>query len=127
MAREKEPLTFQDHPYQIYPDLAPRRMMKPFLAILKHKNVKYRWGFPFKISFSVNNTLYQATTTREMKSCFRKLNYDIPDLTGYEDPDETQQPTRPERSSNSQSSNSNREDAMKRLQSQRYSPVKRGH
>lgn len=129
-AREKEPLSFQGHDYQIFPDLAPitimkRRAFRPFLEILRSKGIKYRWGFPFKIYFTASNTPFQATNVKELKACFRKLNLTIPSIPDAEDQDPSQDPTASQ-SRASTSQGPSRSEAMKRLNSQKFSPAKRG-
>lgn len=56
-ARERRDLSFQDNTLQLFADLCPvmiakRRNLKPYLQILQTQAIKYRWGFPFILSFS---------------------------------------------------------------------------
>lgn len=75
-------LRFQGHDYQLYTDLASstiqkRKAMKPFLAILQHHKVEYRWGFPFAVLFMINNRRYSIKTPEEMDRCLRQLHLSI--------------------------------------------------
>lgn len=131
-AREKEPLLFQGHSYQIFPDLAPITIMKhhsfkPFLEILRSNSIKYRWGFPFKVYFTAQNAPHQATNIKELKTCFKKLNFKIPNIPDADDPDSSQESSSSQpRASTSQIPSTSRGEALKRLNSQKFSPAKRG-
>ncbi|XP_040289825.1 meprin A subunit beta-like [Bufo bufo] len=54
----------------IYADLAPttlrmRREMKPVTQALQQAQVRYRWGFPFALSFQLNSRQYTVHTPAE--------------------------------------------------------------
>ncbi|KAM9299326.1 uncharacterized protein PAF06_016378 [Gastrophryne carolinensis] len=77
-AREKGDLCFQNHRYQIFPDVAPqtlqrRRAMKPGLEILRNHNIKYRWGFPFKLAFTHAGRQHTADSPGELRDILRDL------------------------------------------------------
>lgn len=56
-ARDKPDLVFQGNRYQVFADLSQstivkRKQMKPYTSALLAHHIRYRWGFPVKLSFS---------------------------------------------------------------------------
>lgn len=63
---------------QIYPDISPatldrRRRMKEVTTILQTNRIKYRWGFPFKLSVLHNGTTHTVYNVIEGKDLLIKL------------------------------------------------------
>ena len=63
---------------QIYPDISPatldrRRRMKEVTSILQSARIKYRWGFPFKLSIMHNGNTYTVYNVIEGKDLLIKL------------------------------------------------------
>ena len=82
-ARERQDLSFQGNPLQLFADLSPatiarRQGLKPNLQILQSRGIKYRWGFPFKLSFSHLGRHFQATTPADLKRHFLDLQLGLP-------------------------------------------------
>lgn len=78
-ARDKTPLTFQGHNYQIFTDLSQltiskRRAMKPQLLELQHHNFNYQWGFPFSIRFNYKGSKHYCKTSEELQQTLHDLH-----------------------------------------------------
>lgn len=63
---------------QIYPDISPatldrRRRMKEVTNILQTARIKYRWGFPFKLTIPHNGSTYTAYNVIESKELLVKF------------------------------------------------------
>lgn len=63
---------------QIYPDISPatldrRRRMKEVTNILQTARIKYRWGFPFKLTIPYNGSTYTVYNVIEGKELLVKL------------------------------------------------------
>lgn len=86
-AREQQDLFFQGNPLQLFAYLSPatiarRRGLKPYLQILQTQGIKYRWGFPFKLSFSHLGRQFHASSPSDLKRHFQELQLDIPPSQG---------------------------------------------
>lgn len=77
---------------QIYPDISPatldrRCRMKEVISIPQTARIKYRWGFPFKLSLMHNSSTYTVYNLIEGKvklswACWsQNLQIDLPSLT----------------------------------------------
>lgn len=82
-AREQQDISFQGSPLQQFADLslvtiARRRGLKPYLQILQTQGIRYRWGFPFKLSFSHLGRQFHATSPSELRRHFQELHLDLP-------------------------------------------------
>lgn len=78
-ARDKRDLCFQGHPYQLFSDLAPstiqkRRLMKPYTSTLLNRQIKYQWGFPFKLTFTHKGRNHTVHNPEEAKSTLELLH-----------------------------------------------------
>lgn len=56
-SRQQEQIQYQGSDIQIFADISPytiqkRRSLKPLLAALTKKDIKYRWAFPFALKFT---------------------------------------------------------------------------
>lgn len=65
-ARNKQGLLLYDAPIQLFNDTAPltvqkRRNLRPLLQQLLNRQIKYRWSFPFKLSFKKKGKPYSIT------------------------------------------------------------------
>lgn len=85
--RDKPSLEFQGYTYQVFADLAPstiakRRELRPFLQILQRHQIAYRWGFPFRLSFTFHGRHHSGTTPSEIRDILRELR-----LLPADDPD----------------------------------------
>lgn len=83
----QQDLSFQGNPLQLFADLSPvtiarRRGLKPYLQILQTQGIKYRWGFPFKLSFSHLGCQFHASSPSNLKHNFQELQLDIPPSQG---------------------------------------------
>lgn len=82
-AYAKSELLFGNHRLQLFNDIAPstiakRKKLKPYLQILQSHGVQYRWGFPFKLLFSVQSQQFQVSTTSDLRKCFQELGFELP-------------------------------------------------
>lgn len=80
-AHNTAPLTFQGQPYQIYADLAQSTLMKRrdlrlHQHVLNEAHIKYRWGFPFKLSFQHQGQTHSIAA--EADNCFQYLGLPLP-------------------------------------------------
>lgn len=62
-SQDSPSLAIQGQEVQIFVDLSPytiqqRQSLKPLLLALSKKGVKYRWAFPFQLSFTMQNKAY---------------------------------------------------------------------
>lgn len=78
VARDSEQLLIQGHPIQIFADISPttiqrRRALKPLLNILNQKSIRYKWSFPFKLSFSLNGKQFGIYSLHEGEKLFLQL------------------------------------------------------
>lgn len=67
VARNKPDLSLFGAPIQLFTDLAPstvqkRRTLRPLLQQLQNKQIKYRWSFPFKLSFTYKGRSHSFST-----------------------------------------------------------------
>eukprot|EP00079_Xenopus_tropicalis_P032750 XP_017946521.1 PREDICTED: UDP-Gal:betaGlcNAc beta 1,4- galactosyltransferase, polypeptide 1, gene 1 isoform X3 [Xenopus tropicalis] len=79
-------LEYKGHQYSIYADLAAltiqkRKLMKPALTILTSHRIRYRWGYPFKLTFMYQNRPYSATTLPEGLELLTRLKLQQPTPT----------------------------------------------
>lgn len=62
---------------QIYPDISPaekeKRRRMEVASVLQSTRIRYRWGFPFKLSIPHSGTTYTTTTVMEGKEILVKL------------------------------------------------------
>ena len=63
---------------QIYPDISPatlgrRRRMKEVTSVLQSARIRYRWGFPFKLTIPHNGSTYTVYNVIEGKELLIKL------------------------------------------------------
>ena len=77
-ARNTPRITLDDFTIQIFPDLSPasldrRRGMKEVTTVLQSARIRYKWGFPFKLSIPHNGSTYVATSLFEGKEILVKL------------------------------------------------------
>lgn len=77
-AREKGPLMFQGHVYQLFSDLSPitvakRRALKPQLLLLQQHQINYQWGFPFSLRFTHLETKYICRSSEDLQSALIEL------------------------------------------------------
>lgn len=124
-AREQQTLSFQGNSLQLFADLSPvtiarRRGLKPYLQILQTQGIKYRWGFPFKLSFSHSGRQFQATSPADLRRHFQDLQLDLPSsqTDAASSSSSRPGPSRPPRQ-NSQCSQPGSQ-ALRDLQSQRF-------
>lgn len=78
-------LTFQNHPYQLYADLAQstiikRRALRPYLQILQEQEIRKRWGYPFKLIFHYEGRQFQTFTPHSTKMCYLDIGLPLPSL-----------------------------------------------
>lgn len=71
-------IAFEGNRLQIYPDISPatldrRRRMKEVTNILQTARIRYRWGFPFKLTIPHNGTTYTVYNVIEGKELLVKL------------------------------------------------------
>ncbi|MEE6519336.1 hypothetical protein FKM82_031078 [Ascaphus truei] len=70
-SREMESLTFQEESIQLYSDLSRqtvirRQELKPLTSFLREKEVKYRWGFPFKLTVNKGGRFFTIRHPEDM-------------------------------------------------------------
>lgn len=98
-ARNLDPLPGMTPQVRLYTDLAPstlerRRSFRPVtLALLKH-NVKYRWGFPFSLSFTIRNRTYIVRSFNEAQEALKSVDISLEDLDAYPKPQRSARPAR---------------------------------
>uniref|UniRef100_A0A803J2S0 L1 transposable element RRM domain-containing protein n=1 Tax=Xenopus tropicalis TaxID=8364 RepID=A0A803J2S0_XENTR len=85
-SRATSHLEYKGHQYSIYADLAAltiqkRKLMKPVLTILTSHRIRYRWGYPFKLTFMFQNRPYSATTAQEGLELLTRLKLQQPTPT----------------------------------------------
>lgn len=77
-ARNSPNISLEGKKLQIYPDISPatldrRRRMKEVTNILQAARIKYRWGFPFKLTIPYNGSTYTVYNIIEGKELLVKL------------------------------------------------------
>lgn len=78
-------LPFQNHSYQLFADLAQstiikRRALHPYLQVLQEHEIRYRWGYPFKLIFNYEGRQFQTYTPGSTKKCFQDIGLPLPSL-----------------------------------------------
>lgn len=79
-ARNKQRITLDNHPIQIYPDISPatldrRRGLKEITTALQSAHIRYRWGFSFKLLVPLNGTTLSASFLPEGQEILVKLRF----------------------------------------------------
>ena len=77
-SRNTPNISFEGKRIQIYPDISPatldrRRRMKEVTSVLQSARIKYRWGFPFKLTIPHNGSTYTVFNVIEGKELLIKL------------------------------------------------------
>lgn len=76
-------ISFKGNSLQLFAHLSPvtiakRRSLKPYLQVLQTQVIRYRWGFPFKLSFFQQGRQFHASTLPDLRHHFQELQFDIP-------------------------------------------------
>uniref|UniRef100_A0A8C5QII1 Transposase n=1 Tax=Leptobrachium leishanense TaxID=445787 RepID=A0A8C5QII1_9ANUR len=90
---------------QLYPDLSwhtlqARRLLKPLTEVLRDRQVKYRWGYPFSLQVTLDGVHYGITSVTDLPPLLTALgieSLDIPDWYGGQTLDLVQNQTQPQR------------------------------
>ena len=77
-SRNTPNISFEGKRIQIYPDISPatldrRRRMKEVTSVLQSARIRYRWGFPFKLTIPHNGSTYTVFNVIEGKELLIKL------------------------------------------------------
>lgn len=77
-SRNKQRITLDNHPIQIYPDISPTtldrcRGLKEITTALQSARIHYRWGFPFKLLVPHNGTTFSSSSLHEGQEILVKL------------------------------------------------------
>lgn len=91
-AREIGPEGIGEHKIQIFPDISSvtvdkRRRMKPVTNILRSHDIRYKWAFPFALTFRLGQTTHSINNVLEGLALMKKL-----ELTGQPTMDMTPSP-----------------------------------
>lgn len=127
-ARDHQDLSFQGNPLQLFADLSPvtiakRRNLKPYLQILQAQDIRYRWGFPFKLSFYHLGRQVHASSLPDLRRHFQDLQFDLPPSQ----PESSLARPRSSRSLHRSSQMSKQgSQALRSLQAQRFQDVPKG-
>ena len=77
-ARNSRNIEFEGTRIHLYPDISQatlerRRKMRDATSILQSARIRYRWGFPFRLTVPHNGTVYSVVNVTEGKELLIKL------------------------------------------------------
>ncbi|KAG8566310.1 hypothetical protein GDO81_013181 [Engystomops pustulosus] len=87
-ARAADQILFQETPVQLLPDLSrltllKRKALRPFLEVLRQRNIPYTWGFPFRLQVRREGTTYIIRHPKDIPMVAAALGVLAPEIPDW--------------------------------------------